>query len=369
MLGVDSAVVEVMRVTEVTGEDFAMTRVRARGRGIDCLVGAVAAILVAGGITEPIFAAESAKGKTSALKSASTQTDKQIEKGIAAYEAGKIDLAVQELTSAISSGKISQSKLAQALYYRGLAYRKQNRPAQAISDFTSALWIKDGLDAEQRSNALLNRAAAYRDAGLNEQAEADEKRVAATRQPRAKANAETAAASTAAESPSPASSGSGLTGFFNALFGGASSNPPQSAASAPSSRSGEAAGAPRAATQQTSAWSSTWGENTVVRKAGNGGGNSVPATTASTSKAAAQGSYVIQVAAVRTKQEAQAVAKRLRQLGGSFGAREPGIEEAVMGNMGTLYRVSLGPFASSGEVEKVCPQLRQAGLDCHIISR
>lgn len=361
-----------MRVTGVTGEDFAMTRVRARGGGINCLVGAAAAILVAGGVVEPVFAAGAAKGKAGTAESASSQTDKQIEAGIAAYEAGKVDLAVQELTSAISSGKISQTKLAQALYYRGLAYRKQNKPAQAISDFTSALWIKNGLDAEQRSNALLSRAAAYRDAGLHDQAEADEKRVAATRQPRAKAGADTAAASTFSATPSSsasssASSGGGLTGFFNALFGGGSSAPSQGFARTESSGTGEAAGAPNSAARQTSAWSSEWGENTVVRKASSGG--SIPTTTASTGKAAAKGSYVVQVAAVRTRQEAQAVAKRLGQLGGNVSAREPAIEEAVMGNMGTLYRVSLGPFASSGEVEKVCPQLRQAGLDCHIISR
>ena len=35
-------------------------------------------------------------------------------------------------------------------YMRGIAYRQQSKPAQAISDLTSALWLKGGLTAEDR---------------------------------------------------------------------------------------------------------------------------------------------------------------------------------------------------------------------------
>ena len=56
-------------------------------------------------------------------------------------------------------------------------------------------------------------------------------------------------------------------------------------------------------------------------------------------------------------------------LAAQTGKREAVIEEAVMGNMGTLYRVRLGPFASSKEVDSACPRLRDAGLDCLVLSR
>jgi len=341
-----------------------MTRARTTG-GMSWSAGLVAVMFAAGLVAGPAPMAQAAKSKASAAKSQASGADGQVDAGIAALEAGKVDLAVQELTSAITGGKISQAKLARALYFRGLAYRKQNKPAQAIADFTSALWIKNGLDGEQRSNALLNRAAAYREAGLHDQAEADEKRVAATRQGNAKAERTTTASQAAAPEAAPtssAASGGGLGGFFNALFGGGSSSQPPPSQPSP---------APRAPT--VSAWSSKsnaavagWGDSTVVRKAN--ASRNAPVTTASTGKLA-DGKYTVQVAAVRSRQEAQAVAKRLDQLGATAGARDAAIEEAVMGNMGTLYRVSLGPFASSSEVEKVCPQLRQAGLDCLVISR
>ena len=40
-----------------------------------------------------------------------------------------------------------------------------------------------------------------------------------------------------------------------------------------------------------------------------------------------------------------------------------------MGNMGTLYRVRLGPFASAKDVQSACPSLRKAGFDCMVIDQ
>ena len=45
------------------------------------------------------------------------------------------------------------------------------------------------------------------------------------------------------------------------------------------------------------------------------------------------------------------------------------ISETVMGNMGKLYSVRLGPFASEAQVNGACPQLRKAGLDCMVVDR
>jgi len=343
-----------------------MTRARTTGaRQTNGVVGAVAAALTAGLILFGIPAAVAAKGKTAPAG----EVDQIIETAVSALEAGKPDLAVQELTSAISGGKINQKKMARALYFRGLAYRKQNKPAQAIADFTSALWIKNGLDAEQRADALLNRAAAYRDAGLTDQAEADEQRVAASRQSRR------AAAASPAETPSaPASSsGGGLGSFFNALFGGGSASEQTTSAgfatsvSQPASHGGKSGRAP-----EVSAWSNKggtatagWAESTVVRKAS--ASRSTPTTTASTGRASRKGQF-IQVAAVRSRKEAQSVAAQLARIGAVAG-HHASIDEAVIGNMGTLYRVRLGPFASAKEVQSACPSLRAAGFDCMIVDQ
>ena len=357
----------------------------------------VATAVMAGLAIGPIPAAEAARdGATQKKASSTSDADRTIATAIAALEAGKADLAVQELTTLISSGKIAQSKLARALYIRGLAYRKQAKPAQAIADFTSALWIKNGLDAQQNADALLNRAGAYRDAGLTDQAEADEKRVAAAAaSPNRQATATRTASAPVEAAPAPAApaeTGGGFGGFFNALFGGGTSSPERSSSgSATSTSTSEAGGrqgspaAPSVSSWSTEASPSTaksrpaqasptpnvagWSDSTVVKKVASTQRPAAPATTGSTGQAAT-GSYHIQVAAVRSRQEAQAVAARLKQMGAATpGERETAIEEAVMGNMGTLFRVRLGPFASTADVQRLCPGLRDAGLDCLVISR
>ena len=49
-----------------------------------------------------------------------------------------MDQAAQALSQALQGGLPSR-QMAKALYHRGVAYRRQGKPAQAISDLTSAL--------------------------------------------------------------------------------------------------------------------------------------------------------------------------------------------------------------------------------------
>ncbi len=63
--------------------------------------------------------------------------------------------------------------MAKALYYRGTAYRKQGKPAQAISDLTTAAWLKGGLSDSDRAQAMEQRQLAYSEAGLGSQAPSD----------------------------------------------------------------------------------------------------------------------------------------------------------------------------------------------------
>ena len=54
------------------------------------------------------------------------------------------------------------------LYYRGLAFRKMGKPGFAISDLTSALWLKNGLSEAERADATKMRALAYHEAGISD---------------------------------------------------------------------------------------------------------------------------------------------------------------------------------------------------------
>lgn len=86
--------------------------------------------------------------------------------GVKSIEAGKPGDAVGTLSSAISGGSLDSAGMAKALYWRGVAYRKTGKPAQAISDLTSAIWLKGGLSEAERADALEQRTAAYREAGI-----------------------------------------------------------------------------------------------------------------------------------------------------------------------------------------------------------
>lgn len=143
-----------------------------------------------------------------------------VEDGVNALGQGRTDAAVSSLTSALSASSLPQAQTARALYYRGVAYRRQNKPALAISDLTNALWVKGGLTEEQRADALQQRSAAFREAGLPDQGDPGAAR--------ATGKAGSASAPFAAVAPpAPAGSstqvsGSGL-GFLGNIFGGGSS--------------------------------------------------------------------------------------------------------------------------------------------------
>ena len=54
------------------------------------------------------------------------------------------------------------------LYYRGLVFRKLGKPGFAVSDLTSALWLKNGLSEAERADAIKVRALAYNEAGISD---------------------------------------------------------------------------------------------------------------------------------------------------------------------------------------------------------
>lgn len=89
-----------------------------------------------------------------------------IEQGEKLLESNKPDQAISTLSSAISGGNLPSTVMARALYLRGIAHRRLQKPAQAISDLTSSLWLKSGLNDQDRADAIKQRSAAYAEAGL-----------------------------------------------------------------------------------------------------------------------------------------------------------------------------------------------------------
>jgi SPOR domain len=310
--------------------------------------------------------------------------------------AGKTDQAIQVLSATLAGGNLPPAIMAKALLYRGTAYRQQKKPAQAISDFTSALWLKGGLSESDRADGLRQRTAAYAEAGLSQAGEAspgaasketpskDRPASPASSVPWSDGTTTSAPAAALKEEPSaPAAAGGGWNLFAN-LFGGGSGSAgatqpaapaaprPDPAASSESSSAQRAAPARRA---QASGWS---GQTEVESERG-----ARVETAATTTKQEPQRRAVaapeprsksdpskndplrIQIAAVRTQAEAQALAaKVVREHAGSLAKRQPQIDQTIVGNMGSFYRVLIGPFASAQETQNICAKLKGAGLDC-----
>jgi tetratricopeptide (TPR) repeat protein len=295
------------------------------------------------------------------------EAQRTIENGIKLYQTGKNDAAIQTISAGLAGGNLPPALMGRALYNRGMAYRKAGKPAQAISDLTSALWLKGGLADADRSDALQQRSQAYREAGLPDQTD-DNGKVAGTA-PNRPRTASAATSDTGNQSatptpqPAPASNGGG---FFASLFGGGSAPPAQPVTQPPAAPTQPA----------TSAWTSEVRE----RKAGTvAAANSpspasksavtasVAATEASPSPATriADGKFRARVALARTKADADAIALRLKaQFGQILASREPEIAQTTFGGMGTFFQVRVGPYATKAEATVACSKLKGDGLDC-----
>jgi cell division septation protein DedD len=83
-----------------------------------------------------------------------------------------------------------------------------------------------------------------------------------------------------------------------------------------------------------------------------------------------EGKFRAQVGMVRTQDEARSLAGRLkREHEDLLLARDTEIDQTVVGNMGSFYRVRIGPFASQAEVQAVCGKLKPSGVDCLVVAQ
>jgi hypothetical protein len=164
-----------------------------------------------------------------------------------------------------------------------------------------------------------------------------------------------------ARAPTPdaaPAAGGGVGEFFSGLFGGGAPS------SQPPARSTKSAEAP--------SWSTSVREPTNRRSAGKSTEKSAAVATSAvpTHSKGARGGYRLQIAAVRSRAEAESVAARIKKEHGRvIGSRKLEVDETVFGNMGTFYRVRLGPFAAVEESKALCDQLRTKGYDCLVVTQ
>lgn len=320
--------------------------------------------------------ADPAENPEAAKKAAAADVQKALDAAQKSLDTGKFDVAGTQVNAMISKGGLDARSMARALAIRGHVHKKQGKPAQAIADLQSALWLKGGLSDAERANATLARAEAYREAGLGEapsingggkgKAVADSKASA----PAPAQSRPIATAAVAARPPEPAppaqSAASGGTGnFFSNLFGQSPKPSPQPAT------------APAAA--PVNAAVSSWSEPTtsaVAKKVQPAAQPKVKdAQVAAAGPAAAEGAaaakstskIALQLGAVRSRDEAQAIAQRVKkEHGDAIGQRKYDITEAAFGAT-TFYRVRIGPFTDQVESQAICASIRSKGVDCMMV--
>lgn len=396
----------------------------------------------------PSHDAFAASKKSPQAADAAAEAKKSYEGGVKAYQTGRFQNAVDQLSSALRGGGLSNAQMARGLYYRGLSYKRLDKPGLAISDLTSALWLKNGLSDDERKMATAERAEAYKSAGLGDGnsgaehvARSDPKTetpapaaapvavaAAAPAEASAPAAASTSAstapqssgggvpqplsmgAETAAVAPPPntqrqasppgvaafeqsavgtgststsagaAASSTGIGTFFSNLFSGGSSSTPATSAA-------EASGVTTASTSQAMPQSSSWANGAPVAA------GAPPATPKATKTAAAEpvpapvpaaapastknasksktssGKYKLHIAALRSRAAAEALAQKLMQEhANDLHDRQASVDEAVIGSMGTFYRVRVGSYKTAEEPRGLCNTLRNSGYDCLVVS-
>jgi tetratricopeptide (TPR) repeat protein len=338
--------------------------------------------------------------------------------GASAYSSGKYDAAVRQLTAAIASDKLSASDAAKALYYRGLSYQKLGQSPRAIADLGAAMWL--GLSPAERTSAMVNRSLAYRAAGLKTEADAD---LAAARKgdkggdvdrlvadnggsasdaaaiaafstevrpasgaPSTVSEAKPGLGSTATapESPpartadasnpsswsttspdAPPPSGNRLTRWWKGSSGeqAPASEPVPQAAPPPAAPPA----APTAWTTQTQAASDA---GPAASGAAGGPGTRVAAATpaASVPSGASGGNYRLQLTPTRSEEEAKALWQKVASQNQQLAGTAPRIEKTDMGNLGTFYRLQIGPFPDKTESLKLCNALKRSGTDCFLVN-
>ncbi len=304
---------------------------------------------------------------------------KALADGKEAVSGGKPEDGVRLLDIAVASKRLNRKELAQALYYRGLGYRASGKLAQAVSDFTAALWMKNGLSDADRKSALAARAATYQQAGLSAQGQDPALAPAVKKQaPKQLANpggvtitnpTKPGQAAAAAQSPGAWSTAANPRSGTGATNGGAGSDPLKAVGDNIQSFFGNLfSGGSQASNGATGALPSAAGNGTASVSSWSSASARRMAAPTQTKPRPARGTVRVQVAAMRGQSDATQLAASVTS---KHGASLPGgrarVTNRSIGSMGKFYLVEIGPYRTVGETKTICAQLRRDGLDCHVV--
>jgi tetratricopeptide (TPR) repeat protein len=316
--------------------------------------------------------------------------------GASAFSAGKYDVAVRQLTAALGSDKLAPNDAAKALYFRGLAYQRLGQSPHAIADLGAAMWL--GISPSERLSAMVNRSLAYRAAGQKAQADtelalarkadkggevdrlladnggsaSDAAAIAAfstevhidkpgaggATAPARTADA-TAPSSWTTTAPDTPSSGNRVSRWWGSIRGSSSESAPAPASEAP-------AKPPAAPPATASAW--TTQTQTASSDAGGPETRAAAATPTAPAPSTGGGDYRLQLTPTRSEDEAKALWKKVISQNQQLASVEPRIEKTDMGNLGTFYRLQVGPFQDKAESLKLCNALKRSGVDCFLVN-
>jgi tetratricopeptide (TPR) repeat protein len=276
-----------------------------------------------------------------------------LDKARRALAEGKAEAAFGLADSVVKNAKKDPRNTARALAVRGEAHLRLGRPAEALADLDSALWVKGGLAGADREAATTARAQALQQSGLATNA--------------------TAPARSGSHQAAGDGQSSGLGGFFSNIFGGGSSKPSSDAehtSRAPSTTATTVQARP--VEPAVSSWEPQRSDEPPRKHPPAAPAKPARATTAVTApkppQPAVSGAYRILLAAVRSRPEAEAMAQAVRKdQAAILGTRSFEVIEQVYGNMGRFYRVRIGQFAHPTEAAAVCSALRQKKVDCLVL--
>jgi sporulation related protein len=330
--------------------------------------------------------------------------------GAATFAAGKFDSTVRLMTGVLQGDNVPPADAAKALYFRGLAYQKLGQHTRAIADLGAAMWL--GLSSSERTVALVNRSLAYQAAGLKTQAEAElasarktgssgevDKLMASNggtgsdagsispfatevRTESGRTSTVASASQDAPLPPVPRNSEAANPGSWTTTQGEAASSPPPSSGNRLSRWWGSVRGsssepepvpAPAPATQSAprataAAVPSAWTTQTQPEAGAAPGTRVATASPTAPVPSGGGGNYLLQLSPTRSEAEASALWKTVVKQNQQLASLQPRVEKTDMGNLGTFYRLQIGPFPDKAESLKLCNALKRSGVDCFLVN-
>ena len=332
--------------------------------------------------------------------------------GAATFAAGKFDSTVRLMTGVLQGDNVPPADAAKALYFRGLAYQKLGQHTRAIADLGAAMWL--GLSSSERTVALVNRSLAYQAAGLKTQAEAElasarktgssgevEKLLASNGGSGSDAGSispfatevrtESGRTSTVASAsqdaplppaPAPRNAQAANPSSWTTTQGEAPASPPPSSGNRISRWWGSVRGsssepepeptpapAPQTAPKATAAAvPSAWTTQTQPEAGAAPGTRVATESPASPVPSGGGGNYLLQLSPTRSEAEASALWKTVIKQNQQLASLQPRVEKTDMGNLGTFYRLQIGPFPDKAESLKLCNALKRSGVDCFLVN-